>query len=741
MFPCRQAAARTASPAGRSNTSCSIEAASRPLARILAAALLLFSAPLHAQQRQTDPELEALIPDAAVAAPEDWAKASPTAPAPGEAAEPVPTSPLAEMPEITLPWPDEQFAMPALAALPPDPDLAEALTGQGDAPAAAAPVDLPGDVTKLNPQLALVFPTDLAAFPERHDFDSRFRSLSALVTLKGEGDDNLAQIAVRARADRDLLVRLLRIYGYYDGEVTQTIGGIEPGQERATARVNVRFDVVPGPRFGFGEIDLGDLRQTGEDYPLLRKHFGLMPGQPVHSDAIVAARDRLDLALGENGYTFGKVGEPDLLIDHLRAQGDLTVPVTPGGKYRYGPITSDQPRFLSGDHLSDIARFDAGDPYKRSEVDDLRRAILATGLVSAVTVTPRETRAPAAGQPGEVALDVTLAKAPLRTVAGALGYDSGDGFRVEASWEHRNLFPPEGLVRVRGIAGTKEQLIGATFRRNNFKGRDQVLTVDLYADTVNRTAYSARTVALTATFEKLTTLIFQKPWVWSAGFELLASNERERVVQGASNSRLTYLIAALPLRAAYDGSDDLLDPTRGFRAALRVSPELSRDAGQQHSYARILADASAYYPIGRKAVIAGRVRVGTIPGSAIANIAPSRRFYAGGGGSVRGFGYQLIGPRDAAGEPSGGRSLTEFSLEARIKTGLFDGALSVVPFVDAGNVDERVQPSFRNMRYGAGIGVRYQTGFGPIRVDLGTPLNRRPGESRIGVYVALGQAF
>jgi translocation and assembly module TamA len=302
------------------------------------------------------------------------------------------------------------------------------------------------------------------------------------------------------------------------------------------------------------------------------------------------------------------------------------------------------------------------------------------------------------------------------------------------------MFPPEGMLRVRGIAGTREQLAGVTFRRNNFKGRDQVLTADLYASNTNLDAYGARTVAFTTTFEKLTTLLFQKPWIWSAGVEVALSDERE----GSRNTnapRSTYLTAAIPLRGAYDGTDDLLDPTKGFRASLRVSPEVSRHEGRQSFYAKLQGDASGYLPVGNF-VLAARARLGSIQGNAATrDIAPSRRFYAGGGGSVRGYGYQLIGPRNAAGDPSGGRSLYEVSFEARIKTGLFDGNLSVVPFIDAGGVDEGSFPSFGDIRYGAGIGVRYKTGFGPLRVDLATPLNPRPGDSRVAVYVALGQAF
>ncbi len=135
--------------------------------------------------------------------------------------------------------------------------------------------------------------------------------------------------------------------------------------------------------------------------------------------------------------------------------------------------------------------------------------------------------------------------------------------------------------------------------------------------------------------------------------------------------------------------------------------------------------------------LAARIRLGMITGAASLDLAPSRRFYAGGGSSVRGYGYQKIGPRDAFNDPTGGRSLTEFALETRVRIGEF----SVVPFFDGGNIYDSALPSVSAFRYGAGIGVRYHSSFGPIRIDVGTPLNRQAGDSRIGVYVSLGQAF
>lgn len=704
------------------------------LAAVCAAALALHPIAAAAQSidRDTDAELEALIPDSAIQDADSFAKVQ--APATEEAPPIDPASPLADLPGAVIPWPDQGLELPALVSLEPDPDVAAALAAIEKLPVEPRSQS---DIERISSHLQLAFPTDPAQFPEREEFAKRFSTLSTIESL-GTKDDEIGEIGVRARADRDLLGKLLRIYGYYDGEVMQTVNGIQPGEERA-ASADVRFDIIPGPRYKFGKVELPTLETTGTDYPLLRGQYGIWPGDPVYSDKIVTGQGALDLALAENGYPFAKLGEPDLLIDHRREEGDLTQPVTPGGKYNFGRVKSNFEDFLSSKHLEQIARFEPGDLYQRSLRDDLRRAILATGLVGSATVTPREVRAPAPGAPGEVALEVEMTKAPLRTISGQLGYDTGDGFRAEVQWEHRNLFPPEGMLRVRGVAGTREQLAGVTFRRNNFKGRDQVLTFDLYASNTNRDAYAAKTVALSGNFEKLTTILFQKPWTWAAGFEVNLSDEREG--SGNTNApRSTYLVGALPVRAAYDGTDDLLDPTKGFRAALRVSPEVSRHLGKTSYYAKAQADASGYLPVGNF-VLAARVRLGSIQGADVQNIAPSRRFYAGGGGSVRGYGFQLIGPRNLAGDPSGGRSLYEASFEARIKTGLFDGNLSVVPFIDAGGVDEGQFPNFGDIRYGAGIGVRYKTGFGPLRVDLATPLNPRAGDSRIAVYVALGQSF
>src|SRR5690606_25321559 len=143
-----------------------------------------------------------------------------------------------------------------------------------------------------------------------------------------------------------------------------------------------------------------------------------------------------------------------------------------------------------------------------------------------------------------------------------------------------------------------------------------------------------------------------------------------------------------------------------------ASPEVSRTNGAESFYLRGQLEGTYYLQASERITLATRAKFASIAGAPLSAIAPSRRLYAGGGGSVRGYAYRGIGPSNSTGDPTGGRSLTELSVEARIRTGLFDGALGIVPFIDAGTVGSDSTPGFDEIKLGAGIGVRYHTGFG-----------------------------
>ena len=610
-----------------------------------------------------------------------------------------PDSPLDPLPGLGVDWPD-------LAVQPGEPAQA--------APAATTDVgaDLRYDVRFEG------LDTEQAEL-----VTAQFNALSALKAGE-KRPANVAQIDRRAREDATLLAELLRARGYYDAEV-------EPRVTPDAGQVVVTLAADPGELYRFADVEVRGLEGAPAQAEALRQAFGIKPQDPVDAAAVNAGTAALKTKIGQGGFPFAKVPEPEVVVDHATHSATLVLNVEPGGARRYGRIVVPKGALFSAKHVQEIARFKPGQPYEASDIDDLRRALIATGLVSSVSVAPQP-----GATPDTVDIAVNMERAPPRTIAGELGYGTGEGARAAVSWQHRNFFPPEGAVTLRAVLGTREQTAAASFRRNNFRKRDHVLTADIALSHLDQPGYEARTFLLGAGIERQSNIIFQKKWTWSAGVQLLASRERGAINSLTSTTRRTYFIGALPGTLAYDGSDNLLDPTRGFRLSGRLSPEISLQ-NTVFGYARVQLDASAYQPVSDRVVLAGRIRLGSIAGASADRIAPSRRFFAGGGGSVRGFGYQAIGPRDADNNPTGGRSLAEFGAEARIRFGNF----GVVPFLDGGNIYRSALPKFSGLRYGAGLGVRYHSSFGPIRVDVGTPINPQKGDSRITVFVSLGQAF
>ena len=638
-------------------------------------------------------------------------QSAPPPPPPADPGELDPNAPLAPLPDLGVEWPDLDAKDSTLPAQP-----------EASAP---RPAETTTDATG-----TLRYTIDvegLSTVGAAEELLAAFRKSS---TLQAEHKDpaNAAQIGRRASADADLLAELLRSQGYYDAVV-------EPRTERNGDALRVILAAEPGVQYRFASVELPGLDAAGEESRKLRDAFAVKSGDPVIAADVIAAGVALTTTLGEEGFAEAKVGEQDIEVNHQTHLATLSLPVTPGPVARFGAIrVSGQPPF-SASHIGIIARFRPGDQFRRSDVDDLRRALIATTLVSNATIK----LVPVQG--GRVVdLDVQLEPAPSHTIAGDIGYGTGQGALIEATWTDRNFFNPEGALTLRGILGSKEQLAGVQFRRSNFLQRDQTLDLQFTASHQKFDAYEAKTVLLAGHVERLSNFIWQKTWTWSYGAQLLATDEHGVFSPAGVKDTRTFFIAALPLTLGYDGSDNLLDPTTGFRLSGWISPEYSGH-GQSLTYARSQFDFSAYRPVSDRVVVAGRIRLGTIAGADDFDLAPSRRFYSGGGGSVRGYGYQQLGPKDTDGDPIGGRGLAEFALEARIRLSQFGGNFGIVPFFDGGTLTTSAMPDFANWRFAAGAGLRYYSLFGPIRVDVGIPLNRQKGDGPFAVTVSLGQAF
>ncbi|NJC05571.1 translocation and assembly module TamA [Sphingomonas kaistensis] len=559
---------------------------------------------------------------------------------------------------------------------------------------------------------------------------SEFDSLSALEDGDGKAA-NEAMLSARLTEDSKLLQRILQAEGWYDGAVQTRI-------ERATSEdgqpVTAVLQVSPGTRYTLGSIALQADAPTPPD--LITRNLALNVGEPIVAQRIQGAEANVAIVLPQEGYPFATIGQRDVLLDPETHLGDYTLPITLGPRARFGGFRTTGDLAFGAGHVKTLSRFKAGELYDSRDVDDLRQALVATGLFTTVAVEPERTGQVNPDGTETVTMLVTQDAGPPRTLAASAGYGTGQGFRVEGSWTHRNLFPPEGALVASAVAGTQELGASAIFRRSNAGKRDRTLQAGIEALRSDYDAFEALTGRIFGRLSYDSTPIWRKTFTWGIGAEILGTIEKDYNFALGRRDDRKFLIGALTGQVGFDKTDSLLDPTKGFRAQILVQPEGALSDGFR-PYLRSQLDGSAYYPVGDSIVVAARARAGTTLGIDRFQLAPSRRFYGGGGGSVRGFAYQQLGPKDPELRPLGGLSLVEAAGEVRYRFGDF----GVVGFVDVGQVYEDRVPSLRDLRTGVGIGARYYTSFGPLRVDVATPLGRREGESRFNVYISIGQAF
>ncbi len=559
----------------------------------------------------------------------------------------------------------------------------------------------------------------------------RFKSLSALQTGKGKAV-NSAMVRARATEDEALVLRLIKSEGYFDGTVTTTVIAVKD----TSGQVVAHLTAVPGQAYAIGAIAI-DAQPTKPD-TLIRDNLPLRTGDRIVADQVLAAEANVSLVLPQQGYPFAKVTGRDIALDDVTHAGDYTLKADTGDRSVFAGFRLDgdaKPPF-SAEHVGVLTRFDKGELYDSRKVDDLQQALIATSLFRSVAVEPVATGERDADGNAYVDLVVHEQKGPARTLAASAGYSTGEGLTAEGTWTNRNMFPPEGALTYRAALGTQESALAVTFRRSNDKHRD--LTLQLGADIERNTyaAYGATTAGVSGSISRVSTPIWQKRWTWSYGFETVATRETSTDPVTGLHVDKTYYIADTPVQIGYDRSDDLLNPAKGFRLSGQVTPQLSAGSGSA-SNIRTVLDGSYYYPIGGRIVLATRARIGVLLGGNLADIAPSRRLYAGGGGSVRGYAYQGLGPLDVNGDPTGGRSLIETSFELRYRFGNY----GIVPFIDMGQVYDKTFPTFSDLRVGIGVGARLYTNFGPVRIDIASPVDRRATEPQFALYVGIGQAF
>jgi translocation and assembly module TamA len=559
---------------------------------------------------------------------------------------------------------------------------------------------------------------------EARDLADLLDKVSELKTL--EDKPPVSEEALRRRADRDLsrLVDAAHSLGYWDAEFSYEVDtAVEP------AKVTIKAD--PGPLYHVASVKV--VGPDGQPIPIPGEpKLPLKPGDPARTAPVVAAETTLVAAFGDHGHPFAKVADRRVEIDKAAHTMDVTYRLDPGPAERFGPVAITGLERLDPAYVEGRIRWQPGAVYDESKVEETRRALIESGLFSTVRITP----APDPDNPEDVRMAIEMTERLHRTVGFGLAYNTSQGFGARGFWENRNLFGNAENLRLSAEVGQQLDAFRANFRRPDFLTIDQdfLATAEIANDTP--VAYNSRRELATAGIERRV-----DHWL-TGGLSFLV--EQANVTQLANVTPMTgtqhYELAGLPAYVKLDETDNLLNPTAGYRAQLNVTPAHTF-SGSHLTFLTNLLSGSTYWGLGPEdqTILAGKVALASLDGAPLSQLPSDQRIYAGGGGSIRPYGWEMAGPLAPNKVPIGGRSSFVINLEARV--GITQN-IGIVPFVDGGSYYESPLPQLtRTFLYGVGLGVRYYTAFGPLRLDLATPLHKRNGDSPVQVYISLGQAF
>lgn len=564
---------------------------------------------------------------------------------------------------------------------------------------------------------------------ETRGLNGHLRDASLSVETAARGDAGPQDILAAARADYARLAGALYEVGRYGAVISIRVDGreaaeISPLSEPArVGRIVIR--VQPGPLFTFSRAEVAPLA-PGTQLP-----EGYRQGAPAFSGAV---QDAAEAGAGRwrgLGHAKVEIADQRVTADHRGARLSSEIVLAPGPRLRFGKLRIMSDSAVRPERLRAIAGLPAGQVYSPAEVEMASRRLRRTGAFTSVVLEDADDIGPG----DRLDVEATLTDAKPRRFGFGAELSSLEGLTLSGFWLHRNLMGGAERLRIEGEiggiggdSGGIDYSLSTRFERPATFTPDTDLFLEARAQELDEPDYRERSLRLGGGLSH----IFSDDLTGEAGLAYQLSD----IDDDLGSRRLEHLL--LPARLTYDTRDDPLDATGGVFYDLDATPFAGLDTDSLG--ARLHFDARTYWAFGRndRLVLATRGQLATVAGAGLAEVPPDMLFFSGGAGTVRGQPYQSLGVDLGGGRKIGGRSFAAASMELRAK---LRDAWSVVGFADAGFVGSDSwwgNPS--DTHYGAGLGVRYDTGLGPIRVDLATPLDSDAGED-FELYIGIGQAF
>jgi translocation and assembly module TamA len=602
------------------------------------------------------------------------------------------------------------------------------------------------------------------------DMDTTLKATSDLQSLRTSAPVSPFGLIARARSDIERFTTVLESYGYYQSGVNIKINGMplkEPAlrdtlaalPKDSDARVEVNFTL--GALYHLRKIDIdGELPDTA------RATLGLKPGDAAVASTVLAGGARVLSALQEQGYAFAKVDPPVAYEAADEPALDLSFHVETGPRVNLGEIHILGETRTHESLLRKALLLRTGEPYRPSAIERGRRDLLLLGVFGQVTVQVGT----AVDGTGGVPVTFRVRERPRHAVTLNAAYSSDLGGSGGVTWTDRNLFGNAEQLKIRasviGLSGSDTTGAGydtnAQFTKPDFLRRDQSLQLSVGALKQSLQAYdqTATTTGATVT-RKLSS-------IWSVSAGLTTVNEKiiqpvDDVIDPQSHLVLVpkttyfYTLVAVPLVVSYDSTNlptPLDDPRHGFRGSFNLTPTLAIG----HPNATFIIEQvqlAGYWDLDKllgtdpgRSVLAARALAGIAKGASEFSLPPDQRFYGGGSTTIRGYRYQSVGPVfNGTLDPIGGTEIEAASIEFRQR---IIGNFGAAAFIDGGEVtasssgvpdDFRIGRVPNDFRIGVGLGLRYYTAIGPIRLDVAGPTKRRSGDDSFEIYIGLGQAY
>ncbi|WP_426025003.1 autotransporter assembly complex protein TamA [Brevundimonas sp. TSRC1-1] len=568
----------------------------------------------------------------------------------------------------------------------------------------------------------------------RGDMDAELRRM--LERAVGEVDgapESRFEARRRAQGALSAAEALLRSEAYYQPVLEDVV----EGEDRPSAIV----DVQPGRRFLLTQptITWTDPAPDAESAADALKAIGLKAGAPGRAVDVISGEGRAVATLVRDGYADAKADPRRVVVDHAAFTVAPEYRIDSGRLVLLDGVVMPRTGRTNPAWVAGLAPWTEGDRYDPDQVAELERRLLDTGVYDGVGVALAPVDQTNAD--GHRPIIVNLQDRPRRVLEAGATWSTAEGAGVDLIWTRYNRFGRADTLRLETRLADIDSRIGADLSLPHWRKPGRTLKLSAGVVKEDTDAYDRTALVLAAELQQR----IGKTSYFNYGVGLDAGRYNE----------IRYDYTSIPPRAvsfdrdlaiitgrtsAYiDNSNDPLNPIQGWRVTASVQP--TAVTGQDTIlFLRGETQATAYLPLqdGARTVLAGRLRIGSIIGGGELSVPSDRLFYSGGGGSVRGYSYQSVNPKLPDLTPRGGLSLFETSLEVRRDIGQ---SFQAVAFVDAGAVGFQETPNLTNMRYGAGLGVRYKLPFGPIRADIAVPLDKREGDSAFQIYISIGQAF